>query len=118
MPDNEIKVLLIEDDKDQALIIGKMLKVSRKASFLINTTDTLTKGLQCIAKNDIDVILLDLTLPDSIGLDTFGRVHAHAPRTPIVIMTASDDDAQAKMALAKGAQDYLVKCNFDGNLLE
>ena len=109
MGDNELRALLIEDNKDQTFIVEKILKVSKKAAFSVEIADTLAKGLELLAKNNIDVILLDLTLPDSIGLDTFARVHAHAPKVPIVIMTGADDDTQAKTALSKGAQDYLVK---------
>ena len=115
---NEIRALLVEDNQDQAIIIQKILKVSKKAVFSVEVAVTLAKGLERLAKGDIDIVLLDLTLPDSIGLETFGRIHAHAPKLPIIIMTASDDDEQAKKALQKGAQDYLVKGDFDADLLE
>jgi diguanylate cyclase (GGDEF)-like protein/PAS domain S-box-containing protein len=117
MENNEIKVLLIEDSREQAFMIDKILKAYKKSVFSVETADTLVRGLERLAKNGVDIVLLDLTLPDSIGLDTFGRVHAYAPNIPIIILTASDDDKLARQAIAKGAQDYLVKDEFNTELL-
>ena len=109
MNNNAVKVLLIEDDKlDAGLIIG-MLKEVKKTDFIVEVCDTLIKSLERLASGNIDIVLLDLTLPDSIGLDTFGRIHAHAPLVPIVVITSSADEDQAAMAFQKGAQEYLVK---------
>lgn len=118
MYNDEIKVLLIEDNKAEADIIQKILKISKKAKFDVEIADTLAKGLARIAKNNIDIILLDLTLPDSIGLDTFGRIHAHGPKMPVIVVTGYADEAQALTAFQKGAQDYLIKGQFDADLLE
>ena len=118
MIDKTIKLLLVEDNEDHAFLIQKMLKEARKAEFQVEVRDTLTKGLERLAQDNIEVILLDLTLPDSIGLDTFGRVHAHAPAIPIIVITASSDEVQALMAFQKGAQDYLIKGEIDTDLLE
>ena len=118
MNDREIKVLLIEDNKAHAGVIREMLAQSKKSEFSVENAVTLTAGLEYLAKNSIDIVLLDLTLPDSIGLDTFGRIHAHGPKTPIIVITESSDELLAIMAFQKGAQDYLVKGLFDGDLLE
>lgn len=118
MDNKEIKVLLIEDSKTDADLIQEMLRVSRKARFDIEVAGTLTRALERLAKNNIDIILLDLTLPDSIGLDTFGRIHAHGPRIPLIVVTSSIDETQAITAFQKGAQDYLIKGEFDADLLE
>ena len=109
MGDNSVRVLLIEDNKLDADLIQGMLKEAKKADFFVEVRDTLVKGLERLAKGNIDIILLDLTLPDSIGLDTFGRIHAHAPLAPIIVITSSADENQAVMAFQKGAQEYLVK---------
>ncbi|MDP3790949.1 MAG: diguanylate cyclase [Candidatus Omnitrophota bacterium] len=114
----EIKVLLIEDNRVDAAIIQDMLNQSRKEKFYVEIAPTLAKGLESLAKNNIDIALADLTLPDSIGLDTFGRIHAHAPKIPVIIITSSANETQALTAFQKGAQDYLVKGQFDNNLLE
>ncbi|MDP3730040.1 MAG: diguanylate cyclase [Candidatus Omnitrophota bacterium] len=117
MSDNTVKVLLIEDDSLDADLIHGMLKDAGKASFIVEVRDTLVKGLERLAKGGIDIVLLDLTLPDSIGLDTFGRVHAHAPLVPIVVITSSADENQAATAFQKGAQEYLVKEQLNAELV-
>jgi diguanylate cyclase (GGDEF) domain len=109
MSDNAIRVLLLEDNKLDADLIQGMLREAKKASFVVEICSTLLKGLERLAKGNIDIILLDLTLPDSIGLDTFGRIHAHAPLVPIVVVTSSADEAQAVMAFQRGAQEYIIK---------
>lgn len=115
---NIFKALLIEDNKDHSALIQYMLKRARKATFNVELKDTLTKALEFLADNEVDIVLLDLTLPDSLGLDTFGRIHAHAPNTPIIVVTASTDESQALMAFKKGAQDYLIKGEINTDLLE
>ncbi|MFA5499765.1 MAG: diguanylate cyclase [Candidatus Omnitrophota bacterium] len=117
MENKEIKILLIEDNKAEAEIIQKMLGFPFGTKFEVINAVTLTEGLELIEKNIFDTILLDLSLPDSIGLDTFGRVHAHAPKTPVIVITGYMDESQALMAFQKGAQDYLIKGQFDGDLL-
>lgn len=117
MENKEIKILLIEDNKAEAETIQKMLGFPFGTKFEVINAVTLTEGLELIEKNIFDTILLDLSLPDSIGLDTFGRVHAHAPKTPVIVITGYMDESQALMAFQKGAQDYLIKGQFDGDLL-
>lgn len=117
MDDKKIKLLLIEDNKDDAYLIQDMLKQAKNTKFDDETAATLTNGLECLAKDNIDIVLLDLGLPDSIGFDSFSRIHAHAPKIPVVV-TGSTDEIQAIMALRKGAQDYLIKGQFDSDLLE
>lgn len=109
MSENKVRVLIIEDSKSDADLIQGMLKDAGKVEFSVEVYDTLAAGLERLVRGGIDVILLDLTLPDSIGLDTFGRVHAHAPLVPIIVTTSSTDENQAITAFQKGAQDYLVK---------
>ena len=65
-----------------------------------------------------DLILLDLGLPDSFGLDTFSKVYSHSPRVPIIVLTGLDDSDIALKAVSEGAQDYVVKGDFSGRLLE
>jgi diguanylate cyclase (GGDEF)-like protein len=117
MSDNTVRVMLIEDNKLDADLVRGMLKEARKAEFIVEARDTLAKGLERLAKGNIDIVLLDLTLPDSVGLDTFGRVHAHAPLTPVVVITSSADENQAVMAFQKGAQEYLIKEQLNVELL-
>jgi len=109
MDKKKINILLVEDDKADAALIRKVLKGARKARFNVEVRDTLVSGLERLEKGGIGLVLLDLTLPDSVGLDTFGRMHAHAPKVPIIVMTSSADEEQTAAAFQKGAQDYLVK---------
>lgn len=113
-----IKLLLIEDDQADAASIQATLKDAKKTKFEVEVRDTLIKGLERLAADGIEIVLLDLTLPDSLGLDTFGRIRAHAPDVPVIVVTASTDETQALLAFQKGAEDYLIKGRIDADLLE
>ncbi|MBC8264007.1 MAG: PAS domain S-box protein [Anaerolineales bacterium] len=118
MNDKHIRALLIEDNPGDARLIREMLKEAGAAQFELACADRLSTGLERLAERDIDVVLLDLGLPDSQGLDTLGRVLAEPPGAPvIVVLTGLDDEALAIQAVRVGAQDYLVKGQVDGNLL-
>jgi len=116
--DKAIKVLLIEDNPGDTRLIREMLKEAGAAQLELVCTDRLSTGLERLAEGGIDVILLDLELPGSQGLDTLGKVLAEPPEAPvIVVLTGLDDEALAIQAVREGAQDYLVKGQVDGNLL-
>ena len=117
-PQSEIiRVLLIEDNEDDALIIREILAQATGAPFDLEWADRLATGLARLAKGGIDVVLTDLGLPDSQGLDTCTTVHAQAPDVPIVVLTGLEDTGLAVQAVQAGAQDYLVKGQIDSNLL-
>lgn len=103
------RILLIEDSAVQAQLIQGQLTSSRHVDFDIVRTETLADGISRLDEGKFDAILLDLTLPDSAGLDTFVHLHRHDPDTPIVILTGTDDLALAAKAVEDGAQSYLVK---------
>jgi len=111
------KVLLIEDDPEDALLLREMLAQRRDSRFNLECADRLQAGLERLGNGGTDVLLLDLSLPDSIGLETVHKVHAHASGVPIVVLTGLDDEALAIRAVREGAQDYLVKGQVDSNLL-
>ena len=111
------KVLLIEDDPEDALLLREMLAEGGGTRFDLECTDKLQTGLERLSRGKTDVLLLDLSLPDSIGLETVHKVHAHATGVPIVVLTGLNDEALAIKAVRQGAQDYLVKGQVDGNLL-
>jgi PAS domain S-box/diguanylate cyclase (GGDEF) domain/uncharacterized domain HDIG len=117
MNENDIRVLLVEDSKLDIDLVQGMLKEAKKANFVVEVCDTLEKSLERLAKGNVDIVLLDLTLPDSFGLETFGRMHAHDPLTPIIVITGSADENQALMAFQKGAQDYLIKEQLNVDLM-
>jgi len=111
------KILLVEDNPGDARLVQESLSEAGATSFDLTTVKTLAKGLAHLKKNPVDVILLDLTLPDSSGMDTFTKMHAQASKVPIVLLTGFDDDSQASQAVREGAQDYLVKGQVSSSLL-
>ena len=106
-----VNVLLIEDNPGDARLIKEMLADSKGAVFDMELADRLSTGLAHLAdgNGDFDVILLDLSLPDSSGIDTFVRTFAQAQNVPIVVLTGLYDTELAILAVQNGAQDYLVK---------
>jgi PAS domain S-box-containing protein len=117
MAESRLKVLLIEDNPGDVRLIREMLTETRDIVFHLESADSLSAGLEQLAKAQIDLILLDLTLPDSHGIETFHNAYAQASGVPIVILSGSDDEALAMSAVQAGAQDYLVKGQVDGHLL-
>ncbi|MFQ5795878.1 MAG: response regulator [Candidatus Bipolaricaulia bacterium] len=122
MDNKRIEVLLIEDNPADVQLIKEML-ADVEATHSVTSTlelvhvDRLSTGLERLAAGDIDVVLLDLSLPGNQGLDTFTKVYTRASNVPIVVLTGLDDEALAVKAIRAGAQDYLVKRQLDGNLL-
>lgn len=115
----EIRVLLIEDDADDALLMKEMLTEIGRPSlrFALDRVERLSEGVRHLEKGKPDVVLLDLSLPDSQGMETFTRFHAQSPEVPIVVLTGFDDDVIALEAVRQGAQDYLVKFQVDGRMI-
>ena len=112
-----IRVLLVEDNPGDARLLREALADVNPAHFELTHATTLSEGMERLAADRIDVVLLDLSLPDANGLDTFVRLHARAPNVPIVVLTGLADETVAAAALREGAQDYLVKGQVDSNLL-
>ncbi len=108
------RILLIEDNPGDVRLLREMLTEVAGAVLDLECADRLSSGLECLAAGDIDVILLDLSLPDSQGFETFLRAQAQAPRVPLIVLSGLDDEALALKAVREGAQDYLVKGHFDG----
>lgn len=104
-----IHVLLVEDNPDYAGLVRTLLARSPKPKFNVTSIVCLTDLLTQLDTVTADVILLDMTLPDSNGIDTLRRAMALAAQLPIVILTGHDDERLAVQALQEGAQDYLVK---------
>jgi signal transduction histidine kinase/FixJ family two-component response regulator len=115
--DRSIRVLLVEDDPEYAYLMQEMLAVAWGARLGLELTDQLSTGLERLAAGGIDVVLLDLSLPDSQGLDTFTRMHTQTPGVPVIVLSGLSDEALAVEVVREGAQDYLVKGQEDGKLL-
>ncbi len=117
MTEKSIKVLLIEDNPIDARLIEVELNESGVAQNLVRTVPNLSDGLTALAADNFDVVLTDLSLPDGDPAETIERVTGAASRTPIVVLTGLDDEEFGRAALKLGAQDYLVKGQFDARLL-
>ncbi|MDD1721532.1 MAG: PAS domain S-box protein, partial [Euryarchaeota archaeon] len=104
-----INVLLIEDNEVDTRLVTELLHDTPHDRFNIITASTLSKGLALLSTNSVDVILLDLGLPDSQGLDTFHAIYKQASHLPIIVLTVSDDEALGQRVLREGAQRFLSK---------
>ena len=114
---DRVKTLLIEDSPDDARIMQRELANATRVSFDVEWVERLDLGLDFLTKKDVDVVLLDLSLPNSFGADTLRQVLVHEPSVPIVVLTGHDDEAMELELLKEGAQDYLVKGHADGNVV-
>ena len=116
-----IKVLLIDDEPAQAWLVQEHLRtVSEKSGKAINLvhTESLGDGFALLTQDgDVDVLLLDLSLPDSLGLETLTKAHTAFPSLPIVVLTSLEDEELGIQLIQGGSQDYLVKGQADGLIL-
>ena len=117
MSHGAIRFLLIEDNPGDARLIKEMLADTGDRTVTLECADRLQPGIESLASGEIDGILLDLSLPDSHGFETFARTHSAAPDIPIIVLSGLDEEDLAVRAVREGAQDYLVKGEVDGNLL-
>jgi PAS domain S-box-containing protein len=107
-------VLLIEDNPGDARLVRAYLQESFGDGCRLHAVNNLGASLVALRQTPFDVVLLDLGLPDSSGLDTYLQIKQLAPQTPVIILTGADDDEQADAALRSGADDYLLKNSADG----
>ncbi|MBF0276320.1 MAG: response regulator [SAR324 cluster bacterium] len=113
-----LEILLIEDNPGDARLIKELLlEFKRLEKVNFHWVESLAEGISFLKKDPIDIILLDLSLPDSQGLITFQKIYSYEPEIPIIVLTGLDDDEVALDALRRGSQDYLVKGRFDSYLL-
>ncbi len=114
---NPLTLLLIEDLTAEAELIEALLEEVEDISWQIIVASRLQDGLKQLSAMPVNIVLLDLSLPDSYGMDTLITVKNQAPTVPIIVMTVTNDRQLALDALRLGAQDYLIKGKFDGELL-
>jgi signal transduction histidine kinase len=112
-----IKILLVEDNPPDALLLKETLKGITGTKFELTHAKQLSEAVTHLGKTGFDVILLDLSLPDSFGLETVERASLMAPSLPIIVLTGLKDETIGIQAVHKGAQDYLVKGQTDKDLL-
>ncbi len=115
-PQPEIRVLLFEDTPEDACLVAALLERARDP-FHLEVAPSLAAALDRLATGGIDVLLLDLNLPDSRGLETFERAQDHSPTVPVLVLTALADEGLADQAIRQGAQDYILKDRLDSSLL-
>ncbi len=114
-----LRVLHLEDNPDDAFLIKKSLAQVLDPTIELEQVDHLGAALKRLAQGGIDLVLSDLKLPDSTGLDTFRSLRAHAPHTPVILLTGTFGETQLALeALQQGAQDYLFKHDMTTALLE
>ncbi len=113
----KINILLIEDNPADAKLVEIYLNESTMMVPSITRTVDLRKGLLMMEEHDYDIVLLDLTLPDSTGFDTVKTLIDEFPNQTVIVMTGLDDETVALKSVKAGAQDFIVKGQFDSNLL-
>lgn len=113
MGDQPIKVLLIEDSPVDARLIRGLLERGQSVAFELRWSEGLVAAFQELSQGWPNVVILDLTLPESTGLETFHRLHERFASVPVVILTGIEDETLAVQAVQDGAQDYLVKGQVD-----
>jgi PAS domain S-box-containing protein len=111
------QILLVEDDQADARLIEEALRDACHEGFGFAVASDLRSAITRLANDAVDVVLLDLSLPDSQGTETVATLRQSAPLVPVVVLSGVDDDEVALDALKKGAQDCLVKGKFDAPLL-
>ena len=117
MKKKPLQVLLVEDNSGDALLLREMFRKERPGSFQLTHVLSLGEALVLLAKGGIDIVLLDLGLPDGHGLETVRRARAIAPGVPLIVLTGLDDESLAAEAMKEGAQDYLIKGEIENRAL-
>lgn len=116
-PKAGFRVLLVEDSPDHVVLTRSRLAGVRPP-WDIDSVETLSEALERLAARNVDVVLLDLQLPDARGLEAVNRVCGAFPEVPVVVLTSHQDEAMGVVAVQKGAQDYLVKTQIDKHGLD
>jgi signal transduction histidine kinase/DNA-binding NarL/FixJ family response regulator len=112
-----IRLLLVEDSESDAMLLEHTLAEVSVESFQVAHVERMSEAVRRLASESFDAILLDLSLPDSRGVETVRQADAAAPHLPIVVLTGLDDEEMGMEAVRQGAQDYLVKGHGDGRLV-
>lgn len=117
MAERPTRLLLLEDNPGDFRLVQAKLADAAVGGFEITRAERLADALKYLASGAFDVLLSDLTLPDSDRLETVAALVQHAPNLALVVLTGSNDDAMGSLAIQQGAQDYLVKNDSSGALI-
>ncbi|MFY9723859.1 MAG: response regulator [Bryobacteraceae bacterium] len=109
MQDEQYRVLMVEDNAGDARLVEELLTDAKCNMFRVHCARSLVSALDMLSRVEFDVAMVDLSLPDSEGLNTFLEIHRHAPHLPIVVVTGLDNNNLAVLAVQQGAQDYITK---------
>lgn len=105
----QIRVLLVEDNPDDAELLRRSLRQIRNTVITVQWSPSLSAALENLASETFDVVVTDLGLPESRGIESFLKIHAQYPNVPVIVLTGLSDENLAVKAVRSGAQDYLVK---------
>lgn len=117
MNPEKANILVVEDEKVFAGLVRDIVTEEGRGSYVVTVAANVAEAATQLAQARFDLILLDLTLPDRQGLETYQAIHQGAPLVPVIILSGLSDEEVALQALRAGAQDYLLKNEFDGRLL-
>src|ERR1700694_2447327 len=117
MEEKALQVLVVEDNAGDARLLREMFSKEKPGSFELTHLLRMSEAVIHLAKGGVDIILLDMGLPDGHGIDTVRRAHTAAPGVPVIGLTGLDDEALAAEAMKEGAQDYLIKGQIENRAL-
>lgn len=117
MKNKALQVLLVEDNAGDVRLLREMFSKERPGSFELTHLLRMSEAENHLAKGGVDIVLLDMGLPDGHGIETVRRTHAVAPGVPMIVLTGLDDEALAAQAMKEGAQDYLIKGQIENRAL-
>jgi signal transduction histidine kinase len=117
MNSKHLHVLVVEDNAGDVRLLREMFSGEKAGSVEISHVLRMSEAENFLAKNVVDIILLDMGLPDGHGIETVRRARAAAPNTPVIILTGLDDESLAADAMTQGAQDYLIKGQIESRAL-
>jgi signal transduction histidine kinase len=117
MNEKALKVLLVEDNAGDARLLREMFSKEKAGAFELTHLLRMSEAVIHLAKGGVDIVLLDMGLPDGHGLNTVQRAHAAAPDVPLIVLTGLNDETLAAEAMKEGAQDYLIKGQIENRAL-
>lgn len=110
-------VLIVEDNPGDIRLVRELLNETEPGQFRVIWADSIGQAIDCLLKSPVDIVLLDLSLPDVSGLETLKQMQSAAGNLPIVVLSGNSNEALALQAVRDGAQDYILKKNLDIHLL-
>jgi sigma-B regulation protein RsbU (phosphoserine phosphatase) len=117
MTEKALQVLLVEDSAGDVRLLREMFKREKPGSYRLSHAVRMSEAEVHLAKGDVDIVLLDMGLPDGHGINTVRRALLAGPNVPMIVLTGLDDEALAAEAMKEGAQDYLIKGQIESRAL-